>query len=36
MGNDQADATGLKVGWVGTGRMGFAMASRLAKAFADT
>jgi 3-hydroxyisobutyrate dehydrogenase len=26
------DATGLRVGWIGTGRMGLAMATRLAKA----
>jgi 3-hydroxyisobutyrate dehydrogenase-like beta-hydroxyacid dehydrogenase len=32
MTNDSTDATGLSVGWIGTGRMGFAMASRLAKA----
>jgi 3-hydroxyisobutyrate dehydrogenase-like beta-hydroxyacid dehydrogenase len=32
MTNDKTDATGPAVGWIGTGRMGFAMASRLARA----
>jgi len=35
MTNDTTDSTGLKVGWIGTGRMGFAMARRLAKAGVD-
>jgi 3-hydroxyisobutyrate dehydrogenase len=35
MTNDRTGATGLRVGWVGTGRMGFAMAGRLAKAGVD-
>jgi 3-hydroxyisobutyrate dehydrogenase-like beta-hydroxyacid dehydrogenase len=35
MTNDTTDSTGLKVGWIGTGRMGFAMARRLAKAEVD-
>ena len=30
-----ADAMGLRVGWIGTGRMGLAMATRLAKAGVD-
>lgn len=30
-----AQATGLSVGWIGTGRMGFAMASRIAAAGVD-
>jgi 3-hydroxyisobutyrate dehydrogenase-like beta-hydroxyacid dehydrogenase len=32
---EKTDPTGLTVGWIGTGRMGFAMASRLAKAGVD-
>lgn len=32
---NNVDANGLKVGWIGTGRMGFAMARRLAKAGVD-
>jgi 3-hydroxyisobutyrate dehydrogenase len=35
MTENKTDATGLKVGWIGTGRMGFAMARRLAKAGVD-
>ena len=35
MTNDTTDSTGLKVGWIGTGRMGFAMARRLATAGVD-
>lgn len=35
MTENATDSTGLRVGWIGTGRMGFAMATRLAKAGVD-
>lgn len=35
MTENATDSTGLRVGWIGTGRMGFAMAARLAKAGVD-